>query len=70
MIVQKDKLDLVLARRQVCLTDFRNLMSPVTLSRIGNGKDVRVKTVGKLAALLDCDPADLVDVPARTEVTQ
>lgn len=71
MIVQKNKLDLVLARRQSCLTDLRDQMSPVTLSKINNGKDVRSKTVGKLASILQCDPSELVAVPtAQTEASQ
>lgn len=67
MIVQKEKLDVVLARRNTCLSDFRDRMSPMTLRRINQGMDVRVKTVGRLAALLNCDPAELVEVPARSE---
>lgn len=63
MIVNKEKLDIVLARRQVCMRDLRDQMSPCTISKINNGKEVRVKTVGKLAHLLKCDPTDLVDSP-------
>lgn len=64
MVVQKEKLDLILARRQTCLTDFRGKMSPITLRKINAGEEVRTKTVGKLAALLQCDPAELIDMPS------
>lgn len=71
MVIQKSKLDIVLARRQSSLTDLRDQMSPVTLSKINNGKDVRAKTVGKLASILHCDPSELVEPPsAQMEVPQ
>ena len=59
--VCKQKLDIALARRCISIYALRNEMSPATLSKIANGGEVRAKTVGRLARLLDCDPAELID---------
>lgn len=54
------KLDLVLARQCKSLTDLRTDLSPSTLVKIRNGEELRPKTVGRLAKLLGCDPADII----------
>lgn len=60
--VISSKLDLVLARQCKSLTDLRSDLSPRTLVKIRNGEELRPKTVGRLAQLLNCDPADIVEV--------
>ena len=61
MKISKSKLDLALARQCKSLTDLRMDFAPNTLARINNGEELRTKTVGQLAKLLNCDPADLVE---------
>lgn len=62
MKVVNNRLDLVLARQCKSLTDLRKDFSPATLAKIRNGEELRPKTVDRLARLLNCDPADLVEV--------
>lgn len=64
MRISKNKLDLVLARRCMALTDLRPHLAPNTLVKIKNGEELRTKTVGRLAQLLECDPADIIDTNA------
>ena len=58
--VSMPKLDIVLARQCKSLSDLRNDLSPGTLLKVRNGEEVRTKTIGRLAKLLDCDPADII----------
>lgn len=58
--ITKSKLDLALARQCKSLTDLRGEFAPKTLVKINNGEELRTKTVGQLARLLKCDPADLI----------
>lgn len=60
MRISKNKLDLVLARRCMALTDLRPHLAPNTLVKIKAGEELRTKTVGRLAQLLECDPADII----------
>ena len=60
MRIDKEKLDLILARRCMCISELRNKFSTVTLTRINSGENVQVKTVGRLANALDCDPQELI----------
>ena len=60
MRISKNKLDLVLARRCMALTDLRPHLAPNTLVKIKNGDELRTKSVGRLAQLLECDPADII----------
>ena len=55
MRISKSKLDLVLARRCMALTDLRGNLAPNTLVKINNGEELRTKTVGRLAQLT-CHP--------------
>lgn len=61
MKVVGNKLDLVLARQCKNLTDLRTDLSPSTLAKIRNGENLRPKTIGLLARLLECDPVDIVE---------
>lgn len=61
MKISKSKLDLALARQCKSLTDLRGDLAPNTLVKINNGEELRTKTVGHLARLLKCDPADIVE---------
>ena len=58
--VANSKLDIVLARQSKSLHELRSDISPTTLVKIRHGGELRPKTVGRLAQLLGCDPADLV----------
>ena len=59
--ISKPKLDLALARQCKSLTDLRRDFSPGTLVKIGNGEELRTKTVRHLARTLGCDPADIIE---------
>jgi len=59
--ISKNKVDLVLARQCKSLRDLRSGLSPGTLAKIQSGEELRPKTVGKLARLLGCDPADIIE---------
>jgi len=58
--ISKNKLDIALARQCKSLRDLRGDLAPGTLVKINNGDELRAKTVGRLAQLLNCDPAELV----------
>lgn len=60
MRINQSKLELVLARRCKSLHDLRGSLAARTLVKIRNGEDLRPKTVGRLAQLLDCDPAGII----------
>lgn len=60
MRVDTKKMDLYLARECKTASSLRNGVSPQTLTKVQNGKEVRPITVGKIARLLNCDPEDLI----------
>ena len=56
------KLNMMLARRCMALTDLRSGTSPQTLTRIMRGEEVKPRTVGRIAKALGCEPDDIVEV--------
>ena len=56
------KLNMMLARRCMALTDLRSGTSPQTLTRIMRGEEVKPRTVGRIAKALRCEPDDIVEV--------
>lgn len=60
MKISRKKLDIILARRCKSLHDLRDSFATKTLVRINNEMELNVKTVGKLSALLNCDPTELI----------
>ena len=62
MKINRYKLEMVLARNCKSLSDFRQEgLSPLTLTRIRAGADVKPVTAGKLAAALGVDPEEIVE---------
>ncbi|WP_369282188.1 helix-turn-helix domain-containing protein [Oscillibacter sp. GMB15532] len=61
MKIDPAKLDLLLARKCKALSDLREGSSPETLKRIRKGEEVMPKTVGRIARVLNCDPADIIE---------
>ncbi|MBE7004701.1 MAG: hypothetical protein E7425_10580 [Ruminococcaceae bacterium] len=61
MRVSKNKLEVALARQCKNLHELRGELSPQTLTKINRGDELQAKTVGRLAQLLQCDPADLIE---------
>ena len=55
------RLNMMLARRCMALTDLRSGTSPQTLTRIMRGEEVKPRTVGRIAKALNCDPADILE---------
>ena len=66
MKIDKMKLDLILARKCMALTDLRNGASAKTLTRIRRGENVKPSTVGRIARSLNCDPLDIIENSAAT----
>ncbi len=61
MKVDNRKLDLLLARQQKSLRELRcDGVSPQTLTRIRRGEDVKPKTLGAVAAVLNVSPEDIL----------
>lgn len=60
MKIDKGKLDIILAKKCMSLTDLRGKLSAGTLTRIRSA-EVTTKTVGKLAAALGVDPAEIIE---------
>lgn len=57
------KLDVLLARSCMCVSDFREKgLSPQTITRIRKGIDVKPVTVGKIAKALGVDPVDIIEM--------
>ena len=63
MKINREKLDLALARNCKTLSDLKGVLGDVTLTRLRNDRDYlpNTKTVGKLALTLGCDPMDLIE---------
>ena len=63
MRICKDRLDVVMARRCMSRSDLRAVISPQTVTRIFRDpeKEIRTKTVGKIAAALGVDVLDILD---------
>lgn len=59
MRVDITKMDLLLARQCMSLRDLRAGTSSQTLTRIRRGEDITPKTLGRIAKVLGCDPADI-----------
>lgn len=62
MIVSYSKIEKAGANKQMSMKDIyqKAHMARATLERIRNGNEVTMKTVGKLAAALNCDVAELL----------
>lgn len=62
MVIKREKLERAIA--EACMTSSEIVNSGVTRSTLFNasiGKSVRPVTVGKIARILNCDVADLID---------
>jgi len=62
MIVSYSKIEKAGANKQMSMKDIyqKAHMARATLERIRKGNEVTMKTVGKLAAALNCDVAELL----------
>ena len=65
-------LDLMLAKRKMSVTELSEklgiTMANVSILKNGKAKAVKVETLNKLCAALDCQPGDLFEyVPDETE---
>ena len=62
MVIDIKKLQIVLVRKQLRMTQFFKdaHISSVTVKRIKSGCEVTTKTAGKLAAALGCDITELL----------
>lgn len=65
-------IDVMLARRKMSVTELSEklgiTMANVSILKNGKAKAVKVETLNKLCAALDCQPGDLLEyVPDETE---
>ena len=65
-------IDVMLAKRKMSVTELSEklgiTMANVSILKNGKAKAVKVETLNKLCAALDCQPGDLVEyVPDETE---
>ena len=65
-------IDVMLAKRKMSVTELSEklgiTMANVSILKNGNAKAVKVETLNKLCAALDCQPGDLFEyVPDETE---
>ena len=61
MKIDLDKLDLILARRQMSTAELRTGTSPQTLTRIRRGMEIKPKTAGIIAKTLGVDVAEIIE---------
>ena len=61
MKIDVRKLNMMLARWCMALSDLRSGSSPQTLTRIMRGEEVKPRTVGRIAKALSCEPEDIVE---------
>lgn len=66
MKIDTQKLDMQLAAQCLNLRDLRAGASPQTLQRIRRGEDVKPKTAGRIAKVLNCNVADILQSEATT----
>ena len=60
MRIDAKKLDMVLARRCMSMSDLKTDVSPTTLKRVRRGEDVLTKTVGKIARAAGVDVSEII----------
>ena len=61
MKIDVKKLNLLLARKCMAMSDLRDGSSPSTLRKISRGEEVKPATVGRIARALGVDVAELVE---------
>ena len=66
-------LDVMLARRKMSLTELSErvgiTMANLSILKTGKARAVRVDTLNRLCAALDCQPGDLLEWRAETRET-
>ena len=61
MRIEPTKLNIILARKSMSLTDLRQTVSADTLRRVTKGEEIRTKTTGRIAAALGVDVLDIIE---------
>lgn len=60
MRVNKEKLEVILARRCTSYRALRSAVSPQTIAKIRSGEDVTTRAVGKIAQALEVDVEEII----------
>lgn len=60
MKIDTKKLDMVLAKRCMSMSDLKTDVSPQTLKRVRRGEEMLPKTVGKIARAAGVDVSEIV----------
>lgn len=63
MRINRQRLDLAMARACVGVTDLRDVLSSATVTKIRNypDREISTKTVGKVAKRLGVDPVEIIE---------
>lgn len=63
MKINKEKLELAMARSCVGISDLRGIISPQTVTRLFHAPkmEIKIKTVGKIAKALNVDPLEIIE---------
>lgn len=61
MKVSKHRLDIILAKKCMSMSNLKPTVSPQTLKRIGRGEELLPKTVGKIARALGVDVVEIIE---------
>lgn len=61
MKLNNTKLDLMLARRCMILSELRSITSGQTLTRIRQRDKIKPSTLGLIAWQLGCNPAEIIE---------
>lgn len=60
MRIDKERLEVILARRCTSYRALRSVVSPQTVAKIRGGKDVTTRAVGKIAQALEVDVEEII----------
>lgn len=61
MKISTKRLDLMLAKKCLVMSDLKTAVSPQTLKRVRKGEDLLPKTVGKIARAIGVDVSEIIE---------
>ena len=61
MKISTKRLDLILAKKCLVMSDLKTAVSPQTLKRVRKGEDLLPKTVGKIARAIGVDVSEIIE---------
>lgn len=61
MKINKEKFNLILARKEIDISNLRSCASSSTLQKAKTGADLRPSVVGRIARALGVDPLEIME---------